>query len=187
VESEETRQHLQDTHNRVLSIAAVQRQLHAAGLKGTVELVPYLTNLCEAISRSMIADDRPILVKVVGGQGNATSRQAESLGLIATELVMNALKHAFPDDKTEGRIIVGYEISGTDWKLSVSDNGVGRPDGVFAQPKAGLGTGIVKALAKQLDAQVITASAPRGTRVTVTHSTFSPDPVLQQHEEKPGV
>jgi chemotaxis protein methyltransferase CheR len=88
---------------------------------------------------------------------------------------MNALKHAFPDEKTNGRIVVGFETAGADWKLSVSDDGVGKPDGVFAQPKAGLGTGIVKALAKQLDAQVITLGERKGTVVTVTHATFSPD------------
>jgi two-component sensor histidine kinase len=64
-------------------------------------------------------------------------------------------------------------VSGTDWKLSVVDNGVGKPDGVFAQPKSGLGTGIVKALAKQLDSQVVTSSGPQGTAVTVTHATFA--------------
>ena len=48
----------------------------------------------------MIGDNRPITLKVIGEGGTATSRQAESLGLITTELVMNALKHAFPDDKS---------------------------------------------------------------------------------------
>ena len=47
------------------------------------------------------------------------------------------------------------------------------PDGVFAQPKSGLGTGIVKALAKQLEAQVETVSDSQGTTVSVTHATFS--------------
>jgi hypothetical protein len=49
-----------------------------------------------------------------------------------------------------------------------------KPDGVFAQPKTGLGTGVVKALAKQLDAQVVTESGALGTKVSVTHATFAP-------------
>jgi hypothetical protein len=50
---------------------------------------------------------------------------------------------------------------------------MGKPDGVFAQPRTGLGTGIVKALAKQLDSQVATSSGPKGTSVSVTHATFA--------------
>ncbi len=62
-------------------------------------------------------------------------------------------------------IIVSYDVSGTDWQLAVADNGSGKPDGVFAQPKTGLGTGVVKALARQLDAQVVTLSSASGTKV----------------------
>ena len=120
----------------------------------------------------MIGDSRPISLKVVGEGGSATSRQAESLGLIVTELVMNALKHAFPDEKAEGQITVAYDMAGTNWKLSISDNGIGKPDGVFAQGKSGLGTGIVKALSQQLDAQVETVAGPEGTTVSITHATF---------------
>jgi chemotaxis protein methyltransferase CheR len=173
VQSEETRLHLQDAHNRVMSVAAVQRQLHASGASGSLEMAPYLSRLCETLATSMIGDTRPISLKVAGGGGSATSRQAESLGLIVTELVMNALKHAFPEDKAEGRITVAYDTAGTNWKLSVADNGVGKPDGVFAQPKTGLGTGIVKALSQQLDAKVETLAGPEGTTVSITHATFS--------------
>ena len=135
-------------------------------------MVPYLSRLCETLATSMIGDNRPISLKVIGEGGNATSRQAESLGLIVTELVMNALKHAFPDDKVEGQITVAYDVDGTNWKLSIADNGIGKPEGVFAQPKTGLGTGIVKALAQQLGAQVETLAGPEGTTVSITHATF---------------
>jgi len=121
----------------------------------------------------MIGDNRPISLQVVGDGGSATSRQAESLGLIVTELVMNALKHAFPDENVRGQITVAYDTAGTNWKLSVSDNGLGKPDGGFAQGKSGLGTGIIKALAQQLDAQVVTLAGPKGTTVSITHATFS--------------
>jgi len=173
VKSEETRLHLQDTHSRVMSIAALQEHLHAPGIGGSIDLVPYLTKLCEAVATSMIGDTRPISLKVCGDGGSSTSRQAECLGLIVTELVMNALKHGFPGDIKDGLITVEYDIAGPNWKLSVSDNGVGRPDGVFAQVKTGLGTSIVKALAQQLGAQVETLAGPQGTTVSVTRATFA--------------
>jgi two-component sensor histidine kinase len=177
VKSEETRLHLQDAHNRVMSVAAVQRQLHSFGAVSSIEIAPYLSKLCATLATSMIGDTRPISLNVVGAGGSATSRQAESLGLIVTELVMNALKHAFPDEKAEGRITVSYKMNGTNWKLSVSDNGIGRPDGVFAQAKTGLGTGIIKALSDQLDAKVEVLADPAGTTVSVTHATFSTEAI----------
>jgi two-component sensor histidine kinase len=173
VESEETRRHLHDAHNRVISVAAVQQQLHASAGIGSTEMQPYLTKLCEALAHSMISEDQSISLKVLGEGGSATCRDAESLGLIVTELVINSLKHAFNADTKDGQITVSYEVSGTDWKLSVVDNGIGKPDGIFAQPKSGLGTGIVKALAKQLDSQVVTLSGPKGTTVSITHATFA--------------
>jgi chemotaxis protein methyltransferase CheR len=172
VQSEETRFHLEDAHKRVLSIAAVQKQLHASGSAGAIEIAPYLSKLCASLAQSMIGDTRPVSLKVIGEAGSATSRQAESLGLIVTELVMNALKHAFPGDKTKGQITVAYDVVGTNWKLSITDNGVGKRNGGFVQAKSGLGTGIVKALAHQLDAQVETVAGPEGTVVSITHATF---------------
>jgi two-component sensor histidine kinase len=173
VDSEETRRHLHDAHNRVLSVAAVQRHLHASAGLGSMEMLPYLTTLCGALTHSMIGDGESVSLKVLGKGGVSTCANAESLGLIVTELVINALKHAFNETTKGGQITVAYDVSGTDWKLSVADNGMGKPDGVFAQPKTGLGTGIVKALAKQLDSQVVTLSGPKGTTVSVTHATFA--------------
>lgn len=133
---------------------------------------PYLTTLCSALAKSMISDNRAISIKFSGSGGISTSRNAESIGLIVTELVINSLKHAFDETTKGGEITVAYDVSGTDWRLAVADNGSGKPDGVFAQPKTGLGTGVVKALAKQLDAQVVTLSGVSGTKVSVTHATF---------------
>jgi two-component sensor histidine kinase len=172
VQSQETKFHLQDAHKRVLSVAAVQKQLHASGATGSVEISPYLTKLCASLATSMIGDTRPIFLNVVGEAGSASSREAESLGLIVTKVVMNALKHAFPDDKAKGQITVAYDRAGTNWKLSISDNGVGKSDGIMAYEKSGLGTGIIKALSNQLDAQVKTVTGPDGTTVSITHTTL---------------
>jgi two-component sensor histidine kinase len=173
VTSEETRAQLQDAHNRVMSVAALQLHLHVSGV-GPIEMGPYLTKPCESLRSSMIGDYRPATLNVTSDGGSVTSREAVSLGLIVTELILNALKHAFPDiDKSDRQIAVRFEVAGSNWKLSVEDNGIGAPVGVFAQAKSGLGTSIVNALAQQLDAKVEVLSAAGGTAVSVSHATFS--------------
>jgi chemotaxis protein methyltransferase CheR len=194
VKSEETRLYLNDAHKRVISVAALQKQLRQFAGGGDVAMVPYLSSLCEALAASMIGESQTVSLEVVEGVGSATAPQAESLGLIATELVMNALKHAFPVDMAGQSIRVSYEVDGANWKLSVADNGVGKPEGVFAQPKTGLGTGIVKALAQQLDAVVETIANANGTCVTITHVTFAETvnsasahvPTAQKDRRAPG-
>ena len=89
-----------------------------------------------------------------------------SLGLIVTELVINALKHAFPA-KPVGMITVGYSSTGSDWTLSVTDNDIGMPTGSEAL-KAGLGTGLVKALARNVQGEIQLSNADPGTAMTIT-------------------
>lgn len=125
-------------------------------------MAPYLTQLCDSLKTSMIGDYRPTTLKVTSDAGAVTSREALSLGLIVTELILNALKHAFTDDKIDRQIAVGFAIAGTNWKLSVADNGIGAPVGVFAQAKSGLGTSIVNALAQQLRSQGRRGERPPG-------------------------
>jgi len=178
VQSEETRLQLEDAHQRVLSVAAVQQHLHVGGGGNKpIEIANYLTKLCETLAQSMIGDSRPIALIVEADAGTAISREAVSIGLIVTELVMNALKHAFPSEKPNAAIVVSYKVAGTDWKLTISDNGIGKPDVSASATKAGLGTGLIKALTRQLNAVVDIASDARGTAVTITHATFKSEPL----------
>ena len=178
VQSEETRLQLEDAHQRVLSVAAVQQHLHVGGSGNKpIEVANYLTKLCETLAQSMIGDSRPIALIVDADAGTAISREAVSIGLIVTELVMNALKHAFPSEKPNAAIVVSYKVAGTDWKLTISDNGIGKPDVSASATKAGLGTGLIKALTRQLNAVVDIASDARGTAVTITHATFKSEPL----------
>jgi PAS domain S-box-containing protein len=172
VQTEETRLQLEDAHKRVLSVAAVQHHLQVSGRGALIEIGNYLSKLCETLAQSMIGDSRPISLKVEADAGTVVSHQAVSIGLIVTELVMNALKHAFPGEKKDAAILVSYRVSDTDWKLTVSDNGGGKPDLSAVEKKGGLGTSLVKSLSKQLDAGVETVSDSHGTAVTITHATF---------------
>lgn len=167
VQSEETRGHLHDAHNRVMSIATVQQQLAASRI-GEVELRSYFDQLCQSLGASMIHDHNRLSLVVSVDGSSVKADISVSLGLIVTELVINALKHAFPEERS-GRILVDYWSHGEDWKLSVRDDGVGTPE-KLAVAKPGLGTSIVEALANQLDATVETEGGHPGTIVSVAHT-----------------
>jgi len=173
VTSEETREHLKDAHRRVMSVAAVQEHLSSSTKGDMIEMAPYLTKLCESLGSSMIGDSQTSKIKVSADTGSVRSGDAVSIGLIVTELVINALKYAFPDDREGGAVTVRYEVNGTDWKLSVSDNGVGRTEVDGRPVKGGLGTSLVNALANQLNAHVDVASSSEGMNVAIAHATFS--------------
>jgi two-component sensor histidine kinase len=167
VQSEETRGHLHDAHQRVMSITVLQQQL-AATRVGDVELRAYFSGLCKSIGASMIRDHNQIALSARVDDSQVSADVSVSLGLIVTELVINALKHAFPGQR-HGKIVVGYEGDGPDWRLSVSDDGVGMH--IHAgRAKPGLGTSIVEALANQLSAEIDVANANPGTKVTLIHT-----------------
>jgi two-component sensor histidine kinase len=168
--SDETRGHLKDAHSRVMSVAALQQQLAVSRL-GEVELAPYFTQLCKSIAASMIHDPMRLSLRVEADDSATNADVSVSLGLIVTELVINSLKHAFPDGRS-GTIVVGYSSHGPNWTLSVRDDGVGMPrDAASATP--GLGTSIVEALAKQLHARIQVESPGHGTLVSVIHSQLA--------------
>lgn len=167
VQSDEARSHLNDAHHRVMSIATLQRQL-AASSQGPVVLRSYFADLCDSIGASMIYDHDALTLGTSVDDSTTTSEISMSLGLIVTELVINALKHAFPESKRAGAIMVTYASDPTGWHLMVQDNGVGIP-GDRATLKAGLGTGIVDALSRQLHATVTTTGMNPGTKVVIHH------------------
>ncbi|WP_332688715.1 sensor histidine kinase [Devosia sp.] len=171
VTSLEARGHLQDAHQRVMSVAAVQQHLHTASGIDQIEVSSYLSQLCGGLATSMVGEGQPIEVKVIADSVTIPSARAVSIGLIVTELLINAIKHAFPKARADARVLVTYETEGDDWNLVVSDNGAGKPENT--PPDNGLGTAIVKALVAQLEARLDVSSGPAGFSTTITHATFT--------------
>jgi len=166
VQSEETRLHLHDVHHRLVSVATVQRQLSVSRDGNDVELGGYLAALCESLATSMIADDHGVTIASSATAGSIKSEDAVSFGLIVTELVINSLKHGFPDGGS-GRIDVDFVRKDATWRLGVRDDGVGHPPG---PTQAGLGTSIVEALAKSLHAKVEIGRPDHGSATTIVHA-----------------
>jgi chemotaxis protein methyltransferase CheR len=169
VTSPETKLHLQDAHQRVMSVAEVQRHLHASTSIDQIEVGSYMVKLCDSLSSSMVGDSA-IAIRVEADKGLIGSDKAVSLGLIVTELVINAIKYAFPEPRPDACILVSYKAEGDGWVLTIADNGVGKSAVVSEIKTGGLGTAIVLALVNQLEADIVTASGKTGTTITITHS-----------------
>jgi two-component system, sensor histidine kinase PdtaS len=164
-QSDDSRASIKEAHHRVMSVAALQHQLAASPLE-EVDLGLYLVSLCRSISASMIQDPSKLEIETNVARVFVKADVSLSLGLIVTELVINALKHAFPGDQG-GKILVGYSAVRENWTLSVSDDGVG----MHADPakaRAGVGSSIVTALAAQLGAVIVISGSSPGTVVSIT-------------------
>lgn len=168
VQSEETRTYLHEAHHRVMSIATLQKQL-AISTDDKVELRKYFKDLCASIGASMIDSEERIILTSSTDETVASANISVSLGLIVTELVINALKHAFPRRNQKGTIKVDYCAEGDGFALTVLDDGVGIAAG-DGLGKPGLGSGIVDALARQLGASVQTTDTAPGTRVSIVRT-----------------
>ena len=154
---------LTNAMGRVAAVAQVHRRLYTSQHLKSVSLNAYLEALLEDLRRS--------------AEGNKMSRltlQAEAIeidpdravaiGIIVNELVMNAVKYAYPDGA--GPIHVELKVLGDNIELAISDDGVGL--NVKADPRStGMGQRIVSAMASKLEADVERDPAHSGTRVVL--------------------
>lgn len=146
----------------VLARAYDHLQLHEQ--KTSVSARKFLESLCEALRQSLVGE-RPItLTTSIDSSIELDSQRAVSLGLIVNELVTNALKHAFPDQRS-GAVTVRLGISSEEYVLEIADDGVG--GGVR---KEGSGTRILSLLADQLGGRLAVDRGPPGTRVSLWFS-----------------
>ena len=155
-----------------MSVDAVQSHLHAYDGIEQIGMGPYLRKLSAGLASSMVGPKQNVDIVVAAGESALPSSHAVSIGLIVTELIMNAIKYAFPKARASARIRVTFEKAKSDWKLVVSDNGVGRVHSEDSKTSTGLGTALIGALAKQLDAQISETSTKKGLIVEVTRATF---------------
>ncbi len=167
---EDVKAALTNAMGRVAAVAQVHRRLYTSHDLKSVLLNQYLELLLEDLRRS--------------AEGNKMSRltlraepieidpdRAVAIGIIVNELIMNAVKYAYPDGA--GPIYVELKAQDDDLLLTISDDGVGL--NVKADPRStGMGQRIVSAMAAKLEASVERDPAHSGTRVVVRFARISP-------------
>ncbi len=148
---EKTRAIFASTQSRIYSMAAIYEQLYHAGEFDQLDLREYIEKLVLRLSESYIPETGPIQIKTHLENVELDLERTLSVGIILNELIVNALKHAFPAGATpqNGPATIRVEMTRNEKtvKISVSDNGVGMPGDARG---SGLGLELVKMLTRQI-------------------------------------
>jgi two-component system, sensor histidine kinase PdtaS len=141
------RHDLKRAADRLRPMSLVHEMLYRSGEIRRVDIPSYLEELCSKLAEGYDAADRGIALEVEAAPLSLDVKIATPLGLIVTELVSNALKHAFPEGRI-GTVRVAMDTQ----RLTVRDDGVGIP----SQSARGRGFGfhLADGLAEQIGAQM---------------------------------
>lgn len=165
---------LNESRNRLQSIALIHENLYQSSGQSKIQLTDYLQALASDLAHSYGAHERGISLDVKAAGARLSIEQAVSCGLIITELVSNALRHAFPEQRA-GRVEIQAQALGDGrLRLRVSDNGIGLPLDVKDQKVRGLGLRLVSDLARQLDG-TLHMETDGGTTFEIIFSESNPE------------
>lgn len=161
----DAREALVNATGRVLAVAQVHRRLYTSNDVQSVAVNQYLTALVEDLRRSSQSNELAQLT-LAAEPVNVDPDRAVAVGVIVNELVMNALKYAYPGAEGPIRVVLKPVGDGRAM-VRVEDDGVGIDPS--AEPNStGLGQRIVKAMGEKLNGKIEADRAHRGTRVTVS-------------------
>ena len=139
---------LTDAERRIRSIALVHEILS----RDPSQQVPFtdiIGPLVRMAQEGVLAPERPVAFSVQGRAGEVPAELATPLAVVLTELLQNAVEHAFPvadDSPTDRRVEVVLHNDGAVLAVTVRDNGRGLPEGFAIEATDTLGLSIVRDL-----------------------------------------
>lgn len=164
--SQEAKAALQESVLRISSIALVHETL-SEDPSDIGEFGDVVRRIAQMVGEGLIAPDRQVEIKVTGTSGPLGANVATPLAVTLTELLQNAVEHAFPDGQ-EGTIAVELSRERDEVIVVVWDDGVGMPaemldENARAPKGARLGLQIVRSLIEELGGDFV-MSSNGGTR-----------------------
>jgi len=155
---------LAETQARISAVANLHRTLYASETVLAVDLATYLHALIDELRQSIAAATHTVTLSVHAVSVRIGTERAVAIGMIATELITNAIKYAYPDGSGEVRLLLEKDSDGG-LILAIEDDGVGFT-GDFDKG-TGLGGRIVWAMARSLGAEVNYENPAHGARATL--------------------
>ncbi len=151
----QAREMLGDLGNRVRSLASIHELLYNVDGLDEVRIADYVRHIADHLFRSYAVDPSRVKLNVTVDPAIRMSiERAIPCGLIVNELISNAMKHAFPQDRNGGIQVRFQQADSGSLDLMVSDDGVGLPKDFNPSRDGTLGLQLVRILAEQLGGTV---------------------------------
>ncbi len=144
---------LEEVDDRVQAISEMYDLLYSTGSTDQVDLDSYLARIL-----GLLARDPRIEVCIDLSAGKAATGAAVNIGLIVTEFMTNAIKHAFPGGRS-GTVELSVSAAGDDLRIVFADDGVGMRPGIDPAASRSIGLTIVRSLIEQLDGSYVVSSS----------------------------
>lgn len=157
----EVRQSLMEARGRIAVIAGMHQRLYSTSQHDRVDFGDYVGDLASETLLSLGGSNRIRFDTQIETGIVIVLNQAVSLALVVTELVTNAIKYAFPEQRS-GTIRLCLERNGDTIVLTVADDGIGLPDDFDPARRTSLGMKIVTALVRQVRGKVTIGNASPG-------------------------
>lgn len=141
-----------DLRARINSMGGVYEQLYKGGSLDRIDFQAYVRKLAASLTASYAPDGERIQITTRLAEMEMDLKRAVPLGLILNELITNALKHAYPPERS-GEIRVELDRTAEGAVLSVSDDGVGLEEGSRIAGEPGTGFKLIDMLIDQIDGQ----------------------------------
>ena len=155
---------LDDSIQRVRAMALVHEKLYQSGNLSAVDLREYTSDLLKQISEATGAIQRNIVFRAEVEALEVGLDAAIPFGLLVTELMSNAMKHAFASGQA-GEVLVTLESGEEGWRLSVADDGAGLPPGFDLAQTHSMGLKLASNLARQIGGSLSAGPGERGGAV----------------------
>lgn len=168
VEDESVKNLFQDSQNRIQTMAVIHEQLYQSDDLSEINFAKYIQRLVDNLFISYNQHQKGIKSITKLEDCFLNIETAIPAGLLVNELVTNAFKHAFPNNKSGDIMINLTKIETEDIKLIVKDNGKGFPQNLNWQDSPSLGLRLVRLLSQQLDAEINVTSNCQGTCFCLT-------------------
>ena len=164
-----------DARSRINALATLHRRLYESENLQHVEVRWFLDDLCVELRRSGLPSNRDIELAVQAPDEVIGPEVAVPLGLLVTEAITNAYKHAF-QGRSEGRIdVLVARESPTHLLVTVRDNGTGFDPSAPTENTGGLGRPLIDAFVRQLHGE-LTIKTDQGTALQVRFPATVPSP-----------